>query len=77
VTPTVLYTCVNLTKIAASGRSGHMGKQTVDGQREKIAAERLELDARFREGDELARAYRREIGRMREEDEPAAAIIRQ
>src|SRR5258708_36107409 len=52
-----------------------MRVQAVDGERQQIAAQRLEAVVSFREGGELAGADRREIRWMREEHQPAAAII--
>src|SRR5207245_7617468 len=54
---------------------GDMREQTVDGEGQEIAAQRLKAAVGFREGDELAGADRREIRWMREEYQPTAAIV--
>ena len=54
-----------------------MRVEAVDRESEKLAAALLQLRVDLGEGDELGRANRREIGRVREEDQPAALEVAQ
>jgi hypothetical protein len=49
----------------------------IDAQADDLAAEVLELLVALGELDELRRADRRKVGRMREEEDPLAAVLRQ
>jgi hypothetical protein len=52
-----------------------VGVVAVDRQAQKLGVHRGELIGAAGEGHEFGRADRREIGRMREQDQPFAAIV--
>jgi hypothetical protein len=52
-----------------------MGVVAVDREAEKLGVHRGELIGAAGEGHEFGRADRREIGRVRKQDQPLAAII--
>src|SRR5260370_6098319 len=53
----------------------HVGVQAINRNSEQLAADGLE--SRFGSGkaDELARTDRREVGRMREQEQPATTVV--
>src|SRR5260370_3937401 len=55
----------------------HVGVQTVHRNSEQLAADGLESRFGLGKADELARTDRREVGRMREQEQPTTAVVAQ